>query len=156
VVGLIVQQAEPSLVAALIALFTFQDLSKPLLDLSGCSIRCLNPVFVAALGGVRILNLSNNLLETLPAELAFTGSLEIVHFDRNPLTYIPLPYRVSWLKLKSYLKYINLRASSWLERKMIVVGEENSGKSVRIAQCHSIRYSILFFYCTDCKRPRSQ
>jgi Leucine-rich repeat (LRR) protein len=104
--------------------------SKPILDLSGCSIRCINPLFAAALGGIRILNISNNNLETIPAELAMLPSLEQVIFDRNPLSAVPAANRVSWPKLKAYLKQLNSRASMWLERKLVIVGEENAGKSV--------------------------
>jgi hypothetical protein len=105
-----------------------------MVDLSNCEIRALNAVTVALFGRVRTLDLRNNRLQILPPELSDLLLLDRVLLDGNPLMYIPKPVRKSWSQIRTYLKGVGQKASRWNERKVVLVGEEASGKTT-LLQC---------------------
>ena len=130
--SLICRQGTAPLLQALIAHCTTGN--GTMVDLSNCEIRSLNALAVALLTPIRVLDLSNNRLQSLPPELSDLSLLEHVILDGNPLMYIPKPFRKSWLKIRTFLKGIGQKASRWNERKMVLVGEEAAGKST-LLQC---------------------
>ena len=75
------------------------------------------------------LNLSNNKLESLPVELRH---LKKVILSGNPLQSLPqILHDMKWPKIKRYLDSLTSKSAHWDVRKLLIVGEEGVGKSVR-------------------------
>jgi Leucine-rich repeat (LRR) protein len=66
----------------------------------------------------KVLDLSNNLLLTLPVALANLSIISTVKLDNNPLLLLPASVRRSWPKTQNYLRNIDKRAAKWAQCKV--------------------------------------
>ena len=109
-------------------------------DLSHLSIHIISSSLLRCLSesNIRVIDLRGNYLDTLPEELAQLGFIENVKLKGNPLKFIPKELQTNpnqiWSKLQKYLVSLQNRASRWKERKILFVGEEETGKTTLI-QC---------------------
>ena len=81
------------------------------LDLSGLHLDRVSPMLISILPelNIRVLDLINNRLETLPVEILNVG-LDKVKLKGNPLTKIPAAYRSgNWQKVEKYLNTLKNR-----------------------------------------------
>ena len=85
---------------------------------------------LAGRSSLKVLDLSENNLQTLPATLATLPNLQKVLLEGNPLSDIPISFRNSgWTsELKTYLRSILEKSEDFLERKILLVGQEGVGK----------------------------
>jgi hypothetical protein len=95
-------------------------------NLSNMNITRITAPFLQILLSMSLtaIDFRNNQLNLIPAELC---DIEKVKIDGNPLLYFPPDCRTFWPKLQKYLRSVRDRANNWLERKIIVVGEEATG-----------------------------
>ena len=100
------------------------------IDLSNLQLPFLSPLFVKLLIdlNIKVIDLRNNKLESIPEEFGHLP-FDKVKLDGNPLSLIPRPFRDSWPKIHKYLHSLKNRAARWKERKVLIVGEEATGKS---------------------------
>lgn len=103
---------------------------KGVIDLSGYNLKCISNIAAAMLvSRATALDLRFNLLESIHPELA---KIEKVKFSDNPLSLVPERIRLGgWQQMRKYLRTIAQRASLWNECRLILVGEEGVGKTVR-------------------------
>ncbi|KAH3732448.1 leucine-rich-repeat protein [Pelomyxa schiedti] len=94
------------------------------LDLSGLSLTNINGNILASLECCS-MDLSYNALNSLPYSL---HCVQIVNFDRNPLSDIPVRFRSSWSETKKFLRFSE-EPVVWDTRKLIVVGDGAAGKT---------------------------
>jgi hypothetical protein len=107
------------------------ELENGVINFSGCNLEKLpSEIFTWIEAGlVKELNISENMFQSLPIELRHVKK---VNAAQNPLQTIPVDIRRGkWLKMKQYLDKIANKAQSWDVRKLLLVGEEGVGKSVK-------------------------
>ena len=98
-------------------------------DLSNCSLTEVPTSLLRMIKANLItkLDLRNNRLNEIPLELA---SFPDVKISKNPLSTIPAQYRdEKWPILRKYVQSAVTIADNWDIRKVIIVGEERSGKT---------------------------
>lgn len=109
-----------------------RTLVKGTLTLAGLGIDILHPNIAQVLQDVRVLDLRDNKLQALPPSLADCPHIERALLDGNPMELVPSVFRSSWSKLKSYLATLNDRAASWACMRLLLVGEEATGKTTLV------------------------
>jgi ankyrin repeat protein len=110
------------------------------LDLSTNTITSLQPVFADSIAsipvGLRYLNLRANPLTTLPLQLYTLTSLLKLEIDVSALgqsSGIPeAVLRLPTASLLGYLRAVSEKTTYWNKAKLLVVGEENVGKTTLI------------------------
>ena len=104
------------------------------------SITCLNlssnkivelPPEIGLMRKLEILNLQENFIDYLPSELSKLHNLKKVKLKDNPLSYIPKSAQKSAKMLRSYLETLRECSTQWHRVKLLIVGDQGVGKTVR-------------------------
>jgi len=109
------------------------------LDLSNNRIKDLPPQ-IGKLSNLTSLNISNNLIEQLPWQISKLDKLKSLSIVGNPLSFdvkLNLPDVMVGEDLQALLKYLSFspsRDQSCMRMKLMLVGQENVGKT-SIAKC---------------------
>ena len=91
---------------------------------------------------IKDLNLSNNNIRVLPVQLRYVKK---VHLTNNPLTCLPVALReAKWSKIKRYLDEIEVQSTSFNLRKLVILGEDATGKTVNFFSSFSSSFYFNF------------
>lgn len=81
---------------------------------------------------LKLIDVRDNLLQTIPTAILCAPNLQSVLFAGNPLKDIPEYATYDWTTLRKYLVKLQKTAVRWRERKIIMIGPQQAGKSVFI------------------------
>eukprot|EP01125_Pyxidicula_operculata_P003691 TRINITY_DN1493_c0_g1_i5.p2 TRINITY_DN1493_c0_g1~~TRINITY_DN1493_c0_g1_i5.p2 ORF type:complete len:2132 (-),score=469.27 TRINITY_DN1493_c0_g1_i5:6801-13196(-) len=99
------------------------------LDLSKNEITSL-PNDIYLLTNIRVLNLSDNKLDTLPVTISEMKNLRQFEFRGNPIANLPEEITKRGIpKMLNYLREMQAPTKPWSRVKLMVVGQENVGKT---------------------------
>lgn len=96
------------------------------IDLSGREITFLPRTLLSLVHRVTEINVENNLLTSIPAELSTVKEMRI---KGNPFDAIPKASVWGWSRMRSALQSLSARAGAWWEFRTFVLGPTGSGKT---------------------------
>ena len=98
-------------------------------DLSN-NLIALIPAHIENLVELKTLKMRNNALDALPSSLARLPKLQKLALEKNPLQSIPKEVLThSFKTLMSYLSQMEGQTNNWKRIKLLVLGEEATGKT---------------------------
>lgn len=114
----------PKLMAKLLSM---RDLTS--LNLSNNALSSL-PTEIGSLPALTQLNLADNNLDALPASMGNLTNLKDLNLKHNPMTTVPEEVmKKGTQRLVQYLKEIQAPTKMWNRIKLVIVGQENVGKT---------------------------
>ena len=109
------------------------------------------PIEFGLLNKLEKLNLSYNILQTLPCSFTNLTRLKKFLYEGNPLVGFPKDSTSHFSKILEYLKHLETSQINWQKCKLMIVGEENVGKTSRIYFCYKYFYFQQILIVFDSK-----
>jgi serine/threonine protein kinase/GTPase SAR1 family protein len=119
-------------------LLNMRDLTS--LNLSNNALTGL-PTEIGAMCALTQLNLADNHLDALPASMGNLTNLKDLNLKHNPMTTVPEEVmKKGTQRLIQYLKEIQAPTKTWNRIKLVVVGQENVGKTHLVRRLQKKEY----------------